>query len=192
MRYPVEHKEQTHQRIVRAASRRLRGRGSEGVPIAGLMRELRLTHGGFYRHFSNKEQLYAEALADGFEEVGAMLVRAAEQAPKGHELQAIIDTYLSEGHCGQASDGCPFAALVSEIGRQPRAVRTAFESALRAHTRRIGRFLPGASEEERERTFSLLFSGMAGTLGLARATSDPATRRRILEGAREMYLKAFS
>jgi TetR/AcrR family transcriptional repressor of nem operon len=192
MRYPVDHKEQTHQRIVRAASRRLRGRGSQGVPIADLMRELRLTHGGFYRHFINKEQLYAEALADGFEDVGARLVRAAEQAPKGHELQAIIETYLSEGHCERASDGCPLAALVSEISRQPRAVRTAFEGALRAQARRIGRFLPGASEEERARNFSLLFSGMAGTLVMARATSDPATRRRILEGARAMYLKTFS
>jgi TetR/AcrR family transcriptional repressor of nem operon len=192
MRYPVEHKEQTRQRIVRAASRRLRGRGSEGLPIAELMRDLRLTHGGFYRHFSNKEQLYREALANGFEDVGAMLVRAAERATRGHELEAIIDTYLSEEHCDHAADGCPFAALVSEIGRQPRSVRTAFESALRAHARRIGRFLPGASEEQRERNFSLLFSGMAGTLGLARATSEPAARRRILEGAREMYLNAFS
>src|SRR5712692_4234286 len=115
MRYPVEHKERTHRRIVRAASRQLRGRGGEGVPIANLMRELHLTHGGFYRHFSSKEQLYTEAIADGFEDVGAMLVRAAEQAPRGYEMQAIIDTYLSEQHCEKAADGCPFAALVSEI-----------------------------------------------------------------------------
>jgi TetR/AcrR family transcriptional repressor of nem operon len=192
MRYPAEHKEQTRRRIVRAASRRLRGRGSAGVPITDLMRELRLTHGGFYRHFSNKAQLYAEALADGFEDVGSMLVAAAEQAPRGHELRAIIDAYLSEEHCGRASDGCPFAALISEIGRQPRAVRAAFEGALRAHTRRIGRFLSGATEEERERNFSLLFSGMAGTLSLARATGDRATRRRLLDGAREVYRKAFA
>jgi TetR/AcrR family transcriptional repressor of nem operon len=192
MRYPLEHKDRIHHRIVRAASRRLRLRGGEGVPIAGLMRELHLTHGGFYRHFDNKEQLFTEAITDGFEEVGAMLVQAAEQALPGHEVRALIETYLSPQHCEKAAEGCPFAALVSEIGRQPRGVRTAFESALRAHARRIAQFLPGTTEEEREGNFAVLFSGMAGTLGLARAVSDSDARGRMLEAAKALYIKAFA
>src|SRR5260370_1187462 len=55
MRYPAQHKQQMRQRIVRAALRRFRSRGTEGASIGTLMRALRLTHGGFYRHFRSKE-----------------------------------------------------------------------------------------------------------------------------------------
>ena len=61
MRYPAHHKQQTRERIVRAASRRFRSRGTERAAIADLMRDLRLTHGGFYRHFGTKEDLVVEA-----------------------------------------------------------------------------------------------------------------------------------
>src|SRR2546426_8007774 len=61
MRYPTQHKQQTRQRIVRAASRRFRSRGTEGATIGTLMRDLRLTHGGFYRHFRSKEELFVAA-----------------------------------------------------------------------------------------------------------------------------------
>jgi TetR/AcrR family transcriptional regulator, transcriptional repressor for nem operon len=55
MRYAADHKQQTRERIVRAAACRFRTRGSEGAGIGDLMRDLRLTHGGFYRHFDSKE-----------------------------------------------------------------------------------------------------------------------------------------
>jgi len=35
------------------------------------MRELGLTHGGFYKHFDSKQQLLAEAITKGFEEMEA-------------------------------------------------------------------------------------------------------------------------
>ncbi len=69
MRYAAEHKQQTRQRIVRAAARRFRSRGAEGATIGTLMRDLRLTHGGFYRHFGNKEQLFLEAFEQALKEV---------------------------------------------------------------------------------------------------------------------------
>src|SRR5260370_12646412 len=50
MRYPAQHKQQTRQRIVRAALRRFRSRGTEGATIGTLMPALRLTHGGSYTH----------------------------------------------------------------------------------------------------------------------------------------------
>ena len=69
MRYSAEHKEQTRGRIVRAAARRFRSRGSEAA-VGELMRDLRLTHGGFYRHFESKEDLFAEAFEQSLKELG--------------------------------------------------------------------------------------------------------------------------
>jgi TetR/AcrR family transcriptional regulator, transcriptional repressor for nem operon len=82
MRYPPEHKGRVRQRIVDAASRRFRRRGSENVAIADLMSELRLTHGGFYRHFKGKEQLFSEAVLAAAAETQSRMKAAAEQAPR--------------------------------------------------------------------------------------------------------------
>jgi TetR/AcrR family transcriptional regulator, transcriptional repressor for nem operon len=190
MRYSAEHKHQMRERIVRAAARRFRARGSEGAAVADLMRDLRLTHGGFYRHFASKEQLFALAFEQSLKEVGTRVTKAIEQAPPGRELKTLIDTYLDPDHCSDVSGGCPVAALASEVARRPSASRGPFLQALRSHIRRMSKYLPAATDEERCQKAIALFSGMAGTLTIARAFTDERDRRAILEGARTFFLAA--
>src|SRR5713101_2455226 len=115
MRYPAGHKEETRERIVKAAARRFRSRGSDGAAIGDLMRDLRLTHGGFYRHFGSKEDLFAQAFEHSLEEVRRKFAPAVDQAPPGGELEALIGAYLDVEHCDNAAEGCPVAALASEV-----------------------------------------------------------------------------
>jgi TetR/AcrR family transcriptional regulator, transcriptional repressor for nem operon len=191
VRYRADHKQQTRERILRAAARRFRSHGSEGAGIGDLMRDLRLTHGGFYRHFDTKEDLFAEAFEQGLKEVGDRVTKAIGLASPGSELKALIDAYLDPDHCSNVAGGCPVAALASEVARRPRAARGAFLQALRAHIRRMEKHLPASNnEEERRQKTIALFSGMAGTLTIARAFTDEQDRRAILEGARKFYLAA--
>jgi TetR/AcrR family transcriptional regulator, transcriptional repressor for nem operon len=190
MRYPADHKQQTRERIVRAASRRFRSRGTEGAAIADLMRDLRLTHGGFYRHFGSKEGLVVEAFEAALKEWGDRAVAAIEKAPAGGELQALIDAYLDPRHCEDIAGGCPVAALASEIARRPKGSRGPFLQGLRAHIRRMERYMPGRAVEERRQKTIALFTGMAGTLTVARAFTDEQDRRAILDGAKKFYLAA--
>lgn len=191
MRYSAQHKKKTRDRIVRAASRQLRRRGGRGVPIADLMSKLDLTHGGFYRHFGSKEQLLAEAVAKGIEEFAARIAEAVRKGPPGSELRIIIESYLSAEHCANPAEGCPMAALISEIARYPRSLRAKIDRARREHITRIAKFMPGNDEKERERNYLLLFSGMSGALNAARATADPELRNTILQSAREFYINSF-
>ena len=191
MRYSAQHKQETRERIVRAASRHFRGQGGEGVAIADLMRKLNLTHGGFYRHFDSKEQLFAEAVAKSFEDVRAKFKDAVEKAPPGGELKVLIEEYLSLEHCANPDSGCPLAALASEIPRYPRAVRVKIDQAMRDHLKKLSGFLPGATEKERQRNCILLLSGMSGALSLARTVADKEMRQSILQAAREFYIKTF-
>jgi TetR/AcrR family transcriptional repressor of nem operon len=184
MRYSAEHKQQTRERIVRAASRRFRSRGSEGAGIGDLMRDLRLTHGGFYRHFDSKEALFAEAFEHSLKEVADRVTKAIEHAPPGSELKALIDAYLDLEHCNDVAGGCPVAALASEVARRPRGSRGPFLHALRSHIGRMAKYVPAASDEERREKAIALFTGMAGTLTVVRAFTDEQDRRRILEGAK--------
>ncbi len=190
MRYPTGHKQQTRQRIVKAAARRFRSRGSEGAGIGDLMHDLRLTHGGFYRHFGSKEELFTEAFVQSLKEVASRVLSTVEKAPPGGELKALIDRYLDIAHCNDIAGGCPVAALATELARRPPQARAAFLQVLRNHTALMAKYMPGATEQERMRKASLLFSGMAGTLTLARVIVDDRQRRRFLDDAKKFYFGA--
>ncbi|TLY38568.1 MAG: TetR/AcrR family transcriptional regulator [Nitrospirae bacterium] len=191
MRYPQEHKLETRRRILYEASRRFRGQGSEGFSISGLMQDLKLTHGGFYRHFNSKEHLFAEALASAMQDAHAKLTVGSDAKTPASQLRVLIETYLSPWHLANPAEGCPLAALASEMPRQPRAVRAAFDHALETYIDGIEKLLPGKTRSERQRNFLVLFSGMAGSLSLARAVSDDQTRARLLQAAKEFYIQAF-
>ena len=191
MRYPAEQKEETRRRILQTAARRFRATGG-AVGIADLMRELDLTHGGFYRHFDSKDQLFGESLQNAFEDIRTTVAAAVRKAPPGGELRAIIETYLSERHCSNIAGGCPVAALAGEVGRAPRQTRQSMEHWIRDHTSRVSHFLPGQTEEERQSNALVLFSGMAGTLSVARAVADRKLREKLLADARKLYIEAFS
>lgn len=190
MRYPAEHKEETRERIVRAASRHFRRRGP-GVGVAELMKASKLTHGGFYRHFKSKDELFAAAIDSAFDDNRARIHAAVLKAKKGQELRAIIETYLSDEHCAQTAGGCPVAALAQEVGRHSRAMRRAMEQGVLEVVANTAPLMPGKTEDERRECAMALFSAMSGSLTLARAVDDKKLRQTILAAARKMFLKAF-
>src|SRR3990172_7712204 len=124
MRYAPGHNEATRERILEAASRLFREHGIAAVGLAKIMAEADLTVGTFYTHFKSKEALLREILLrtlQGRQE-------ALEQALPGGELEMAVRAYLSPEHRDAAGTGCPVAALVSEVGRHPRATRNIFAS----------------------------------------------------------------
>jgi TetR/AcrR family transcriptional regulator, transcriptional repressor for nem operon len=92
MRYRPEHKTETHQKIVKDASRRVRAEGLNGAAVAAVMRDTGLTHGGFYKHFQNKDALLVESLGVGFREIEDTLAHAAELSPPGEAWKAVVTT----------------------------------------------------------------------------------------------------
>jgi TetR/AcrR family transcriptional repressor of nem operon len=178
VRYPAEQKAETREKILSTAARSFREHGSEMNGIGRVMKELGLTKGGFYRHFESKGDLYGAAVA--------------EAAPKGAELRAVIEHYLSAKHLSAPGTGCPLAALAAEIARQPWEVRKRILHFMLAHRERMLPYIPGATpEEKRDRSF-ILFSGMAGALVAARAIADPQARERALAAARSFYVARFA
>src|SRR5262245_66019090 len=117
MRYQPGHKAETHQKIVKDASERVRAEGLNGAAVSTVMRDAGLTHGGFYKHFTSKDELLVESLKEGFREIIATLVHAAEQSPPGEAWKAIVKTYLRPEMCAYPEHGCPLATLASELAR---------------------------------------------------------------------------
>jgi TetR/AcrR family transcriptional repressor of nem operon len=192
MRYPAEQKVETHEKILAAAARSFREHGSQNNGIGRVMKELGLTKGGFYRHFESKGDLYAAAVARGFEELGNRMVAVAEAAPKGEGLRAMIEDYLSAKHLNAPGTGCPLAALAPEIARQPLEVRKRINQSMLAFRERLIPYVPGRTVEQKRGRFFILFPGMAGILAAARAIADPQGRERMLAAARSFYLETFA
>src|SRR5256885_15737010 len=89
-------KEETRERILRAAARAIRKHGYGGVGVADVMKEAGLTHGGIYAHFKSRDaRLAAAAEQDGVES-SQDLSRAIAAAKAGQGLLALADACPSE------------------------------------------------------------------------------------------------
>src|SRR5215208_6118192 len=123
MRYTKDHKQATRRRILDAAGRRLKEDGIDGAGVAAVMSDAGLTNGAFYGHFTSKEDLVANVLAD---QLRTQRHRFDAQPPDRAGLEAIIRAYLSPQHRDEWAEGCPSAALLDEIDRRPAATRQIF------------------------------------------------------------------
>ena len=130
MRYSREHKQETHARIVKKASVRLREKGAHGIGVADLMKEAGLTHGGFYAHFNSREALVIEAFAYAMDRSTERWRKTAEQTPPEKRLATIVDSYLTPVHRDDPGHGCAVPTLGAEIARESPKTRKAFAAKL--------------------------------------------------------------
>src|SRR5207253_8827002 len=98
MRYSREHKLETHARIVKKASVRLREKGAHGIGVADLMKEAGLTHGGFYAHFASRAALVIEAFAYAMDHSVEHWREIAAETLLENGLFTIADAYVSAMH----------------------------------------------------------------------------------------------
>jgi len=192
MRYSPEHKAQNHEKILSMAARSFREHGGDSSGIGTVMKKVGLAKGGFYRHFKSKDDLFVEAVARGFDDMGRGMLEVAKSAPEGRALRAIIERYLSAGHANSPGMGCVVAALGPELARKPLSVRKRIEALTEAYRERLLPFVPGHTREEKLAKFELLFPSMAGVLTAVRLKSSPQRRERMLSDARKFFIKSFT
>ena len=191
MRYGPEHKLETHQKIVKDASRRVRAEGLNGAAVSAVMKDAGLTHGGFYKHFKNKDDLLVESLREGFREIEDTLVHAAEQSPPGEAWKAVVRTYLSLELCDHPERGCPLAALSPELARADKRMKPRIVAELVNYKSRMLPFMPGQQTADKERAFFAIFSTMIGAIAIARILPDRTMREKVLAGTRDFLFRSF-
>lgn len=167
MRITKAIKQANHERIVETASRLFRERGFDGVGVAELMKRAGLTHGGFYNHFRSKEDLIAQASAQGFANMA--------QRYGGQGALATIERYVSRQHRDAPGHGCPAAALAGEAARQTGETRAVFAAGIEALVRDLQEDLgqTHADPAVRARAIGILAQAV-GALVLSRACPDDA------------------
>ena len=179
VRYAKEHKQETRQRIIETAGRRLKRDGIDGSGVATLMKDAGLTNGAFYAHFESKDILVATAIANELDTLHANIVAQADPGAAG--LEQIVRSYLSADHRDNPVDGCPNAALLDEIGRSTEATKHAYTDGVLVVIDDIAaRLAPDDPQSARVKTLSV-FALMVGTLQLSRALADRQLADEVLE-----------
>ena len=192
VRYRPEHKLETHRKIVRDASRRVRAEGLNGAAVSAVMKSAGLTHGGFYKHFGNKDDLVLESLRESFREMEDTLAHTAEQSPPREAWKAIVKRYLSLELCDHPERGCPMAALSPELARADKKMKPQIVAELVNYKSRMLPFMPGRQTAEKERAFFAIFSTMIGAIEIARLLPERAMREKVLADIRDFLLRSFT
>jgi TetR/AcrR family transcriptional regulator, transcriptional repressor for nem operon len=188
MRYSKEHKLETHARIVKKASVRLREKGAHGIGVADLMKDAGLTHGGFYAHFDSREALVVEAFCFAMDRSTERWRKLVEQMPPDKRLEAIVDSYLTPLHRDDPGHGCAVPALSAEIARESPKTRKAFAAKLEQMIEMVAAQIPDVPPKAARKQAMASLATMMGTLVLARVTGTGEFSNEILGAGRDAVL----
>jgi TetR/AcrR family transcriptional repressor of nem operon len=191
MKYSPERKAETHKQIVDAAAREFRSKGLQGIGIADLMSQVGLTHGGFYAHFKDRDALVVEAANCAAAASFGRLIEAAESAPQGKEVEAMLDFYLSPEHRDDFGFGCLLPALAADIARQSEAVKGAFTDSLKQNMGRVSSYMPAHDAKSKLKQAMMIISGMAGAVLIARAIEDRKLSDMLLDSVRNQLMETY-
>jgi TetR/AcrR family transcriptional regulator, transcriptional repressor for nem operon len=161
--------------ILVSAARLFRERGFDGVNVAQIMNASGLTHGAFYGYFNSKDDLIARMLAN-------LLLPPPDGSSDvpDHDIHFYSTAYLSGKHRDDPGNGCPYAALGSEIVRAPKATKKVMTKAVRHRIDRLSKTASGRTERNRRRNAIAGWSAMIGALLLSRIVDDPSLSNEIL------------
>jgi len=184
MRYDAEHKQKTRERVLKEAAKAIRAQGPHKVGVAEVMAKAGLTHGGFYAHFTSKDDFIAAAIGQMFVEGQERLNQALAKGSPREALESYIDFYLSPAHRDTRSSGCPLPFLSMDAPRLAAPSRDRFALGVARLTAGLAGPLaelghPGAASEA-----GSVLSEMVGAVTLARAEPDPTVSDAILERSR--------
>jgi AcrR family transcriptional regulator len=188
MPYSAEHKRDTRQRILESARRLFNRKGFLDVSIGEVMENAGLTHGGFYRHFAGKDELYAAAVQwflckEAPKPWQRQRTRSSACKPRA---QRIVDAYFSRDHFDDRESCCPLIALPSDVSRGSGAVKAAYREVLE---KLIGLFQADLDEPRtRERALALVALCVGGMV-VARCVDDPALADDLRRAAHRHALR---
>jgi len=188
MRYSREHKLETHARIVKKASVRLREKGAHGIGVADLMKDAGLTHGGFYAHFDSREALVIEAFGYAMDRGREHWRKLAEQVPPGKRLAMIVDAYLTPLHRDDPGHGCAVPTLGAEIARESPKTRKAFAAKLEQMIDMFAEQIPDVPRKAARKQAMAAVATMMGTVVMARIAGNGELSDEILGAGRGAVL----
>jgi len=188
MRYRPEHKLETRRQIIESARRLFNRKGFAEVPIDEVMENAGPTRGGFYRHFRDKDELYAEAVRHFLrKEVPERWQKGpAGRMPGQAFARFVVNAYLSRDHLHDVEGSCPLIALSSDAARIGGGVKAAYREVAQSMIEVFEANLQGRTARDQA---VVLVALCVGGMVLARALDDQTLANDFLGTTRKFALK---
>jgi len=175
MPYPAGHSLVVKAAIIDSARRLFNRHGFDNVSIDQIMAGAGLTRGGFYSYFESKSDLYSEVLGCFFTDP------EWKNGWEGVEIDAtskdlgaqVVRAYLSRQHFESVENSCPMVALPTDVSRNGKPAKAAFEKVFCAMVNLLERNSKqrGSSQKKNAMAIAAL---CVGGLVVARAIADGA------------------
>lgn len=173
--------------IENVSAKLFREKGFNGVSVSDLMAAAGLTHGGFYGHFSSKDELAAAACAHAFNHASQRWSKRVDAATDAQgAFKAIVDNYLAARNVQDTGNSCPGPSLAADVAREPldKPVRAAYLDGTKELIEVLASLCPSDDAAIRRQTALAQWSTMVGAMMLARATQGDPLADEILSAAR--------
>ena len=170
--------EETRRRIVTEAAALFNQRGYEGGSLSDLMKATGLEKGGIYRHFSNKEELAAEAFEYAWKAASEARMHDIELIPnRVDKLKQFIANFVLRRSA--VPGGCPLLNTAIDTDDGNPVLRASALKALRAWRDRLSSIIEvGIKRKEIKRGVdpaglaTLIISSLEGALMISRLERD--------------------
>ena len=186
MPYSSEHKQKSREKILDSALKLFTQHGYDKVSIDKLMQHAGLTRGAFYAHFSNKSDIYAEAILAAVRRSQSLLPQA--EGLSDHQwLKDLFFTYLSHEHISRQAPSCPLAFLATDVANRDPQARRAYTDVYKQLNALIqNKLMNGKSADD---TSFAITAMMIGGVALGRALNETETVDRVLDSCRQTALR---
>ena len=188
-------KEKLRAVILDKAIQYLKRHGRAGSGTDPLMSYAGLTRGALYSHFKSKDDLFAQAVSYDLARLEENLARRFGEEGSAAALRRMIEDHLSEESLTNVEASCAFTSLSSDMQRSKPAHRALYEEYMVRIYAMFARALrdqfPNDSPEESHSKATNLYSGLVGTLTMARTMKDPKRAREILESGKKFLIETF-
>ncbi len=190
MAYPSGHRSEVKRKIVQSARRLFNKYGFDNVSVSQIMAGAGLTHGGFYSYFGSKNDLYSQVLGCFFTDPNwKSCWEGVEVDLKSTDAGAqVVRAYLSPQHFEDVENSCPMVALSSDVSRNGRSVKGAFETVFRAMVSLLERSST-VYGEKRRRSSQAAAALCVGGMVVARALEDRELADELRKACMEIALE---
>jgi len=186
MPYSPARKHQTREKILESARRLFNTKGYSEVSIEEVMEHAGLTHGGFYRHFRDKSELYAEAvrwfLCPDAPKPWQRKAGASGPKPRSHR---VVDAYFSQDHFNDRESCCPLVAQTSDVARGSDMMKSAYREVLE---QLVDIFRSDLAEPEKQERALAMVALCVGGVIVARCVDDPVLAENLRRAAHRQAL----
>jgi TetR/AcrR family transcriptional regulator, transcriptional repressor for nem operon len=188
-------KEKLRRVILEKAIAFFKKHGRSGSASEDIMSYMNLTRGALYSHFKSKDDLFANAVSHDLTRLEELIAQSLKtDGPRA--LRGMIEAHLSEKSLTDYENSCAFTSLASDMQRCKAAHRAIYED----HMNRIyalfatalNEQFPEDTPEESHVKALNLYSGLVGTLSMARTMKDRTKALQILESGRHFLISHFT